>query len=144
MTNLIRFAHLTKASIKSGPHKSWRCSMMCSLISIELISKNIILSVQARCKMSWINCWRSILVFKTYEWETSDMIYLEARLDDCVGNESLETLYWLKWGFVIMIIGYIYSQKCNENAKKKRLIYFELWKHFFVYILKKRLPEFKM
>ena len=36
-----------------------------------------------------------------------------------------------------MIIGYIYSQKCNENAKKKRLIYFELWKHFFVYILKK-------
>ena len=36
-----------------------------------------------------------------------------------------------------MIIGYIHSQKCNENAKKKRLIYFELWKHFFVYILKK-------
>ena len=35
-----------------------------------------------------------------------------------------------------MIIGYIYSQKCNENAKK-RLIYFEFWKHFFVYILKK-------
>ena len=34
-----------------------------------------------------------------------------------------------------MIIGYIYSQKCNENAKKKRLIYFELWKlwkHYFV------------
>ena len=27
-----------------------------------------------------------------------------------------------------MIIGYIYRQKCNENAKKKRLIYFELWK----------------
>ena len=36
-----------------------------------------------------------------------------------------------------MIIGYIYSQKCNENAKKKRLIYFELWKHFFFNILKK-------
>ena len=33
-----------------------------------------------------------------------------------------------------MIIGYIYSQKCNENAIKKRLIYFELWKHFFVLI----------
>jgi hypothetical protein len=46
-----------------------------------------------------------------------------------------------------MIIGYIYSQKCNENAKKKRLIYFELWKlwkHSFVYILKKKLPEFEM
>ena len=70
-----------------------------------------------------------------------------SRLDDYVGNESLETLYWLKWGFVIMIIGYIYSQKCNENAKKKRLIYFELWKlwkHSFVYILKKKLPEFEM
>ena len=39
-----------------------------------------------------------------------------------------------------MIIGYIYRQKCNENAKKKRLIHFELWKlwkHSFVYILKK-------
>ena len=46
-----------------------------------------------------------------------------------------------------MIIGYIYSQKCNENAKKKRLIYFELWKLWkqsFVYILKKKLPEFEM
>ena len=64
-----------------------------------------------------------------------------AGFDYCVNNESLETLYWLKWGFVIMIIGYIYSQKCNENAKKKRLIYFELWKlwkHSFVYILKKK------
>ena len=49
-----------------------------------------------------------------------------ARLDNCVVNESLETLFWLKLGFVIMIIGYIYIQKCNENAKKKRLIYFEL------------------
>ena len=36
-----------------------------------------------------------------------------------------------------MIIGYIYSQKCNENAKKKRFIYFDLQKNFFVYILKK-------
>ena len=36
-----------------------------------------------------------------------------------------------------MIIGYIYSQKCNENAKKKKLIYFELWNFFFLYILKK-------
>ena len=36
-----------------------------------------------------------------------------------------------------MIIGYICSQKCNENAKKKRLIYFEFWKYFLVYILKK-------
>ena len=36
-----------------------------------------------------------------------------------------------------MTIGYIYSKKCNENAKKKRLIYFDLWKNFFVYILKK-------
>ena len=35
-----------------------------------------------------------------------------------------------------MIIGYIYSQKCTENAKMKRLIDFELW-YFFVYILKK-------
>ena len=24
---------------------------------------------------------------------------LHSRLDNCVGNESLETLYWLKWGF---------------------------------------------
>ena len=40
-----------------------------------------------------------------------------------------------------MIIGYIHSQKCNENAQKKKLIYFELlklWKHSFVYILKKK------
>ena len=36
-----------------------------------------------------------------------------------------------------MIIGYINSQKCNENAKKKRLIFLELWKKIFVYILKK-------
>ena len=36
-----------------------------------------------------------------------------------------------------MIIGYIYGQKCNENAKKKRLIHFEFRNHFFVYILKK-------
>ena len=36
-----------------------------------------------------------------------------------------------------MSIGYIFSQKCNENAKMKRLIDFELWKYFFVYILKK-------
>ena len=66
--------------------------------------------------------------------------------DYCVDNESLETLYWLKWGFVIMIIGYIYSQKCNENAKKKKLIYFELWKlwkHSFVYILKKSYQKSK-
>ena len=42
-----------------------------------------------------------------------------------------------------MIIGYIYSQKCNENAKKKSLIYFELWKYFFVYILKKRYQNSK-
>ena len=66
--------------------------------------------------------------------------------DYCVDNESLETLYWLKWGFVIMIIGYIYSQKCNENAKKKRLIYFELWKlwkHSFVYILKKKVTRIR-
>ena len=41
-----------------------------------------------------------------------------ARLDNCVVNESLETLFWLKLGFVIMIIGYIYSHKYNENAKK--------------------------
>ena len=34
------------------------------------------------------------------------------RLDDCVGNESLETLFWLKWGFVVLITGYVYSQKC--------------------------------
>ena len=27
-----------------------------------------------------------------------------------------------------MIIGYIYSQKCNKNAKKNMLIYFEFWK----------------
>ena len=45
-----------------------------------------------------------------------------------------------------MIIGYIYSQKCNENAKKKRLIYFELWKlwkHSFVYILKKKVTRIR-
>ena len=42
-----------------------------------------------------------------------------------------------------MIIGYIYSQKCNENAIKKRLIYFEFWKYFFVYILKKGYPNSK-
>ena len=42
-----------------------------------------------------------------------------------------------------MIIGYIYSPKCNENAKKKRLIYFELWKNFFVYILKKGYQNLK-
>ena len=29
-----------------------------------------------------------------------------------------------------MIIGYIYSQKCNENVKKKRLIYLLLWNIF--------------
>ena len=29
-----------------------------------------------------------------------------------------------------MIIGYIYSQKCNENAKEKRLMYLELWFYF--------------
>ena len=63
------------------------------------------------------------------------------RLDDCAGNESLETLYWLKRGFVIMIIGYIYSQKCNENTKKKKLMYFDLWQNFFVYILKKGYHE---
>ena len=66
--------------------------------------------------------------------------------DYCVDNESLDTLYWLKWGFVFMIIGYIYSQKCNENAKKKRLIYFELWKlwkHSFVYILKKKVTRIR-
>ena len=28
-----------------------------------------------------------------------------------------------------MIIGYIYSEKCNENAEKKRLINFEFWKN---------------
>ena len=36
-----------------------------------------------------------------------------------------------------MIIDNTYSQKCNKNAKKNMLIYFEFWKHFFVYILKK-------
>ena len=30
-----------------------------------------------------------------------------------------------------MIIGYIYSQKCNKNAKKIMLIYFEFWKYFW-------------
>ena len=37
--------------------------------------------------------------------------------DYSVDNESLETLYWLQWGFVIEITGYVYSQKCNKNAK---------------------------
>ena len=46
------------------------------------------------------------------------------KLDDCVGNESLETLYWLKWGFVIMITGYVYSQKCKKNAKLNWVITF--------------------
>ena len=36
-----------------------------------------------------------------------------------------------------MIISYIYNQKCNKNAKKNMLIYFEFWKKNFVYILKK-------
>ena len=36
-----------------------------------------------------------------------------------------------------MIIGYIYSQKCNKNAKKNMLIFLEFWKKKFGYILKK-------
>ena len=42
-----------------------------------------------------------------------------------------------------MIIGYTYSQKCNENAKKKRLIYFVLWQYFFVYFLKNGYQKLK-
>ena len=41
-----------------------------------------------------------------------------------IDNESLENLYWLKLGFVIMIVGYIYSQKCNENAKLNWVVTF--------------------
>ena len=43
-----------------------------------------------------------------------------------------------------MIIGNIYSQKCNKNAKKNMLIYFEFWKKNFCLHFEKRLPEFKI
>ena len=42
-----------------------------------------------------------------------------------------------------MIIGYIYGQKFNENAKMKRLINFVLWKYFFVYFSKNGYQNWK-
>ena len=83
---------------------------------------------------------------KAYNWPTSTSLLwslsasvwrFRPRLDNCVGNESLETLFWLKWGFVIMIIGYIYSQKCNENAKLNWVIIFWILVAFFQNINKK-------
>ena len=57
--------------------------------------------------------------------------------------ESLESLYWLKWGFVIVVIGYIYSQKCNENAKLNWVITFWILVAFFQNINKKIIPDSK-
>ena len=51
--------------------------------------------------------------------------------DYSVDNESLETLYWLKWGFVIEITGYVYSQKCKKNAKLNWVITFRILVTFF-------------
>ena len=55
----------------------------------------------------------------------------EAGFDYSVDNESLETLYWLKWGFVIEITGYVYSQKCKKNAKLNWVITFQILVTFF-------------
>ena len=55
---------------------------------------------------------------------------LEAEFSPTGGRRFSIELNCLKWGFVIRIIGYIYSQKCNENANEKRLIYFYLWFYF--------------
>ena len=43
-----------------------------------------------------------------------------------------------------MIIGYIYSQKCNENAKLNWAITFLFLVAFFQNIKKEMLPEFKI
>ena len=51
--------------------------------------------------------------------------------DYSVDNESLETLYWLKWGFVIEITGYVYSRKCKKNAKLNWIIKFQILVTFF-------------
>ena len=57
--------------------------------------------------------------------------YISRRLcpyiDDCVGNEALDTLFWLKWGFVVLFHQAIYSRKYKKNAKLDGLIYFEFW-----------------
>ena len=31
------------------------------------------------------------------------IMHYKPRLDDCVGKETLETLHWLKWGFVVLV-----------------------------------------
>ena len=56
---------------------------------------------------------------------------LQSGFDYSVDNESLETLYWLKWGFVIEITGYVYSQKCKKNAKLNWVITFRILVTFF-------------
>ena len=60
-------------------------------------------------------------------WAT---IVVHPSISKAGGRRFSIELNCLKWGFVIMIIGDIYSQKCNENAKEKRLMYFELWFYF--------------
>ena len=62
--------------------------------------------------------------------------------DYSVDNESLETLYWLKWGFVIVITGYVYSQKCKKNAKLNWVITIRILLAFFQNVNKKLPPEF--
>ena len=64
------------------------------------------------------------------KWENNNLQnrpVFPAGFDYSVDNESLETLYWLKWGFVIVITGYVYSQQFKKNAKLNWILHFEFW-----------------
>ena len=61
-------------------------------------------------------------------WNNTDFL---TGFDYSVDNESLETLYGLKWGFVFEITGYVYSQKCKKNAKLNWFITFWIRVTFF-------------
>ena len=68
---------------------------------------------------------------KSFPDQERKFVYLQSGFDYSVDNESLETLYWLKWGFVIEITGYVYSQKCKKNAKLNWVITFRILVTFF-------------
>ena len=73
--------------------------------------------------------WKSSLLNLIFP-KFKNQVQMDTYIYPAGGRRFSIKLNCLKWGFVITIIAYIYSQKCNENANEKRLIYFELWFYF--------------
>ena len=83
-------------------------------------------------------CQNTYLVENKQQWKLEATVYEkkrclhEAGFDYSVDNESLETLYWLKWGFVIEItVARSQAMFIVENVRKMPnwtgLLNFKFW-----------------